>query len=227
MVGGTRLQRYCIKLKALANWLQQQGKEFKAHILIQAQFKIKFGHSGLELVGLPRIAMWLRGSMVLGIFGRSSDKPRFDARRPHTEHCGTCTRCIDACPTDAITQPFVVDANRCIATTRLRIEPRCRMRCCSFPRLGCRLRYLPRCLPWNQRFAKNWWLTFSLTWNAPKLTELAEISDEEWGKRFPASALRRIKPEMLRETGAIYKSCAKRMTKKSFCLILMAQLLIP
>jgi len=56
-----------------------------------------------------------------------------------------------------------------------------------------------------------------------KLTELAEISDEEWGKRFPASALRRIKPEMLRRMlGRIYKSCAKRMTKKSFCLILMA-----
>lgn len=33
---------------------------------------------------------------------------------------------------------------------------------------------------------------------SPKLVELAQISDYEWDERFPASALRRIKPEMLR-----------------------------
>ena len=34
---------------------------------------------------------------------------------PVRDHCGTCTRCIDACPTDAIYQPYAVDANRCIS----------------------------------------------------------------------------------------------------------------
>lgn len=34
---------------------------------------------------------------------------------PHSDFCGTCTRCIDACPTEAIVEPYVVDSNKCIS----------------------------------------------------------------------------------------------------------------
>ena len=34
---------------------------------------------------------------------------------PVTDHCGSCTRCIDACPTDAIVKPYVVDGSKCIS----------------------------------------------------------------------------------------------------------------
>ncbi|MGI0494881.1 tRNA epoxyqueuosine(34) reductase QueG [Alkalinema pantanalense CENA528] len=123
--------------------------------------------------------------------------------RPHTQHCGTCTRCIDACPTAAITQPFVVDANRCIAyhTIENRND--------ELPRdiasnlqgwvAGCDI--CQDVCPWNQRFAQETDIPDFQPYPdniAPRLQDLANLEAAEYDRRFPASALRRIKPEMWR-----------------------------
>ena len=192
------------KLKALTNWLQQQGEGIQARYYTDTgpvQDKVWAQRAGIGWIAKnSNVITREYGSWVF--LGEVLTNLDLTPDAPHTEHCGTCTRCIDACPTDAITQPFVVDANRCISYHT--IENRAEMPDALLPHFqgwvaGCDI--CQDVCPWNQRFAKETDVAEfqPYPWNvAPKLTELAEISDEEWDKRFPASALRRIKPEMLR-----------------------------
>ena len=193
------------KLKALASWLQGQGEAVQVRYYADTgpiQDKVWAERAGLGWIAknsnliAREYGSWLFLGEVLTNLALAPD-------RPHAEHCGSCTRCLDACPTGAIAQPFVVDANRCIAyhTIENRSE---RIPDAIASNLqgwvaGCDI--CQDVCPWNQRFAQETNIADfqPYPWNvAPKLTELATISDEEWNRRFPASALRRIKPTMLR-----------------------------
>lgn len=125
------------------------------------------------------------------------------ADAPHSQHCGTCRRCLEACPTEAIVEPFVVDANRCIAYHT--IENRAaELPGAIAPQLqgwvaGCDI--CQDVCPWNQRFAQPTDVADfePYPWNVnPSLEELSQLSDADWDQRLPASALRRIKPAMWR-----------------------------
>jgi len=60
------------------------------------------------LVINPKIGSWI-------LLGEVLTTLELDLDSPLPDHCGTCTRCIEACPTAAITEPYRVDASRCIS----------------------------------------------------------------------------------------------------------------
>jgi epoxyqueuosine reductase len=122
---------------------------------------------------------------------------------PHLPHCGTCTRCIAACPTDAIRAPYVVDANRCIAYHTIEnrsdtLPPEIAKNLQGWV-AGCDI--CQDVCPWNQRFAQPTDIPDFQPYPdnlTPSLSDLAQLTPAEWERRFPASALRRIKPSMWR-----------------------------
>jgi epoxyqueuosine reductase len=193
------------KLKELSTWLESLHEGIKGRFYADTgpvQDKVWAQRAGIGWIGKNGNVITRKyGSWVF--LGELLTNLHLESDRPHTEHCGTCNRCITACPTDAITQPFVVDANRCIAyhtienrgeTLPLAIAPNLQgwVAGCDICQDVC---------PWNQRFAHTTDIPEFQPYPvniAPKLVELAEISNEQWDKQFPASALRRIKPEMLR-----------------------------
>lgn len=197
------------KLKALAIWLEEQGEGIQTRYYADTgpiQDKVWAQRAGIGWIAKNgNLITREHGSWVF--LGEVLTNLELTTDTPHTEHCGTCTRCLEACPTGAITKPFVVDANRCIAyhTIENRDEELPKS---ITPHLegwvaGCDI--CQDVCPWNQRFAKPTDVAEfqPYPWNvAPTLTELANISDEEWNQRFPASALRRIKPEMLRRNAS-------------------------
>lgn len=116
--------------------------------------------------------------------------------KPVTDHCGTCTACIDACPTQAIVDPYVVDGSKCISyfTIELKEEiPASHQGQFENWMFGCDI--CQDVCPWN-RFSKPH--NEPLFNPHPELLEMTkkdweEITQEVFSKVFQKSAVKRTK----------------------------------
>ena len=115
--------------------------------------------------------------------------------RPADEHCGTCEKCIAACPTGAIVAPYRLDARRCISY--LTIEHKGSIPEELRPLIGNRVYGCDDCqlvCPWN-RFARASPETDFAVRNGLDEATLVELflwSEEEFNARLLATAIRRI-----------------------------------
>ena len=193
------------KLKALSSWLRSQDESILTRHCVDTapvQDKVWAQRAGLGwLAKNGNVITRQYGSWVF--LGEILTNLELTPDISHTNHCGTCTRCLEACPTQAIIKPHVVDANRCIAYHT--IENRDKKLPSEIAKnlsnwvAGCDI--CQDVCPWNQRFAKETNVDDFQPYSVniePKLEELSDLSEADWDRRFRASALRRIKPAMWR-----------------------------
>jgi epoxyqueuosine reductase len=193
------------RLRQLGRWLEQEapGTAWRACVDSAPLLdKAWAEEAGLGWIGKNgNLIHRRRGSwMLLGHLLTSLPLP---ADRPAEPLCGACTACLDACPTGAIVEPFVVDSRRCIAyhtienrdgelPAPIRDQLQGWVAGCDICQEVC---------PWNRPplptssdpdvQPRPWLLDLrgeeALTW-----------SDAAWDERLRASALRRIRPWMWR-----------------------------
>jgi epoxyqueuosine reductase len=118
-----------------------------------------------------------------------------DADAPHRDHCGTCSRCLDVCPTKAFPAPYRLDATRCISY--LTIEHAGPIPLELRPLMGNRIYGCDDCLavcPWN-RFAHavvHPGLRPRAELTAPYLADLAALDDAGFRTMFSGSPIKRV-----------------------------------
>lgn len=188
------------KLRSLLAWIKEQDPRAEGKVCVDIQpamDKAWAVRAGLGWIGkhanviTPEYGSWVFiGELLLNL------ELDYDVERVE-DHCGTCTMCIDACPTAAITEPYVVDSNKCIsyATIELRTPqlPSSIAENLSGWMYGCDI--CQDVCPWNRfeqvteeaRFAPR-----EGNVNA-ELRDIVQLDHDAYVERFRGSAMKRAK----------------------------------
>ena len=187
------------KLQALLSWMQKEYPGSGGKIYVDTgpvMDKVWAQRAGIGWEGkhtnviTQEMGSWVFLGEVITTLALEPDEPAPD-------HCGTCTLCIEACPTQAIVEPYVLDANLCISY--LTIEHRGEVA----PELagafggwiyGCDI--CQDVCPWNQKFSGNTGEPGFAPREgnlAPELEEWATMTQEQFSARFRHSPVKRTK----------------------------------
>jgi epoxyqueuosine reductase len=192
------------RLDALVAWMHAVHRDpFEACAYVDTgpvQERVYAQYAGIGWVGKntclinPDLGSWLFLAEIICSLPLETDQPALD-------QCGTCTLCIEACPTQAIRAPGVLDATRCISY--LTIEHRGEMPEAIAPLIGAHVYGCDICqevCPWNAvapRSGDPAWLP-RRAWDAVDLRVLQSRSDDELAASVKGSAMKRAKVQGLR-----------------------------
>jgi epoxyqueuosine reductase len=212
------------KLHSLLNWIKEQAPNTEGKVCVDIQpmmDKAWAVRAGLGFLGkhsnviTPEYGSWIFiGELLLNI------ELEYDEEIVE-DHCGTCTLCIDACPTSAIVEPYVVDSNKCIsyATIELReseiATPIAEKLSGWF--YGCDI--CQDVCPWNRfeqateekRFEPR---EENVNTN---LADILELTPETYARRFRGSPMKRAKLSGLQRNARALLDTRSTMSSESEC----------
>jgi epoxyqueuosine reductase len=136
----------------------------------------------------PEVGSWFFIASLITNF-------EFDYSQIIVDHCGTCTACIDACPTDAIVDDYVVDANKCISFQTIEnkgeipIELKGKFDNWLF---GCDI--CQDVCPWNQKYSQHTWIQEFHPHNKEFThNEVMNFDNQTFKEQFMESPIKRTK----------------------------------
>jgi epoxyqueuosine reductase len=197
------------RMNALLDWMRERSPEtFDARVYVDTgpvQERVYAQHAGIGWIGKntcvirPGIGSWIFLAEIICSLPLAVDAPSLD-------QCGTCTLCLEACPTQAITAPGVLDSTRCISY--LTIEKRGDIPAPLDAALGSHVYGCDICqevCPWNAVAPASDDAAWQPrpAWDRVSLVTLAQRTDDELGEALRGSAMRRTKAQGLRRNVSI------------------------
>jgi epoxyqueuosine reductase len=197
------------RMEMLLAWMRERSPEpFEARVYVDTgpvQERVYAQHAGVGWIGKntcvinSELGSWIFLAEVICSLPLQVDAPSLD-------QCGTCTLCLEACPTQAIVAPGVLDSTRCISY--LTIEKRGDIAECLHEAIGLHVYGCDICqevCPWNAVAPRSddaaWQPRPS--WDHVSLVTLAARTDEELADALQGSSMRRAKAQGLRRNVAI------------------------
>jgi epoxyqueuosine reductase len=206
------------RLWKLADWIRQRVPEAMTRACVdtapvmEKELAVRAGIGWMgknTCVIHPQIGSWLLLGEVITTLALPADDPQFD-------RCGTCRRCIDACPTQAITEPYQLDARRCISY--LTIEQREAIT----PDLAVRLDdWLYGCdicqevCPWNNKAPFTSEPAFAPRFADGQLNLAAVMNwtSEDYSRTLKGSAMKRVKLPILQRNARLILENQKQTSR--------------